>query len=332
MKRLLAYFLIMILAGCGGSVIDRTEKTTRFSGVAMTMAYKVIIGAALDDPASQHFEQLIADAFDQTNTHLNKWNPGSEVSQINRHEANTPITLSPLLLRLFNETDVIVKLTEGRFDPTIEPLQALWKEKIAKGSAPSTDELDALAPMIGWDKIKLDGNVLIKLHSGTQFDFGGIAKGLCIDLICESLEASGWKDYYVEWGGEIRAGGKHPEGRPWTIFIARLNDTAPEHAVATVELNDQAIATSGDYLQNWTIGDRHSRKTYFHIFATDTLHPLEIGKESVASASVLARNCAFADGLATAAMMFPSATEAEKWAASISERYPGTQLWIVTRQ
>ena len=115
-------------------------------------------------------------------------------------------------------------------------------------------------------------------------------------------------------------------GGPATIDIWDLKPGAPTGGPF------RPIATSGDYLQNWTISEGVGRTTYFHIFDPETLRPLAVGKDSVASASVLAKSCAFADGLATAAMMFAGALEAEEWAASVTERYPGTQLWIVARK
>lgn len=335
MKRFAYFFLLLILAGCNTSStrseLSRTLQTTTFSGTAMTMVYKVIIGAPLDSEQIALVDGLIAEAFHQTDTLLNKWNPDSELSSINKLPAHSPVVLSPLLLRLFTETDTIVRLSGGRFDPTIEPLQTLWKIKLSKGTVPTAEEIATLSPMIGWDKIVIANGKLVKNHPGTQLDFGGIAKGLCIDLMCDAFTEAGFNDFFVEWGGEIRAGGTHPEGRPWIIFIARLNDTDPEHAVATVELNNQAIATSGDYLQNWSLHEEKNKTTYFHIFDPVEMRPLSVKNGSVASASVLAKSCAFADGLATAAMMFPSVDETQQWADNIMQQYPELQFWIVTR-
>lgn len=296
-----------------------------FEGHAMTMAYKVIIGDPLN---RKQVEKIIAGTFADTDNIFNKWNQDSELSRLNRLEAGIKEPLSPLLERLFIETDTIVSLSKGRFDPTIEPLQTLWKAAFAKGTIPTEQDIEVIAPTIGWQHIHFENGIFFKDHSGTQLDFGGIAKGLCIDLIAERLLEHGFSNFYVEWGGEIRTHGSHPEGRPWTIFISRLDDTSPDHAIATIPLNDQAIATSGDYLQNWKVKDSH----YFHIFDPATFSPLQQGKDSIASASVLAQTCAFADGLATVAMMFPSAEQSEAWLNSIVKQYPDVQFWIVSRK
>lgn len=335
--------ILLILTGCKEGLstasVSNTGSTTVFTGSAMTMDFKVIIGESLDSGLAEKAERMILDTFETTDRIFNKWNANSELSTLNRLDAGVKVQLSPLLLRLFEETDAIVALTNGRFDPTIEPLQKIWKEKLANGTVPTKDELEDVAPVIGWKNIHFEGGQFTKDHSGTMFDFGGIAKGLCIDLIVERLISQGYTNLYVEWGGEIRANGIHPEGRPWRIFIARLNDDSPDHAVATLGLNNEAIATSGDYLQNWTVCTDDQGKcgqsqstTYFHIFDPESSEPLRMRNGSVASASVVSSSCAFADGLATAAMMFPSVEDAEEWAQQIGQRFPGTRFWIVQRE
>ena len=155
-------------------------------------------------------------------------------------------------------------------------------------------------------------------------------------MLMERLNEVGIMNAFIEWGGEIRACGHHPQGRPWTVYISRLGDCDPEHAVATLFLNNQAIATSGDYLQNWTIrisdqDDKEKTVTYFHIFDPKTLQPIEATYTSVASTSIVASNCALADGLATIPMMFSSSTEAVEWADRIKEQYPDILFWIISR-
>jgi len=165
-----------------------------------------------------------------------------------------------------------------------------------------------------------------------SLDLGGIAKGYGVDLILENLNQAGFSDVFVEWGGEIRASGKHPEGRPWRIFISRLENNDPHLAIAHLDLVDQAIATSGDYLQNWTIEKDGNCSTFFHIIDPVTLHPLQKQPLSIASTSVVAPTCALADGLATVAMMFLSVEEAQVWAEKMKKENPDLSFWIVSRQ
>lgn len=300
------------------------------------MEYKVLIGQEIDQILTIRIMETLAETFRDTDRIFNKWNPQSELSKLNAQKAEVSTPLSPHLLRLFKETDQIVKLSQGKFDPTIEPLQHLWKQKLKTGTVPNHNEIQTIAPAIGWDKISFAQGYFRKEHDLTQLDFGGIAKGLCIDLIVERLNEAGISSLYVEWGGEIRVCGCHPQGRPWTVYITHLEDTDPDHAIATLSLNDQAIATSGDYLQNWPVKlsdhEENGRiATYFHIFDPATLQPFEITEVSIASVSVVAPSCALADGLATVPMMFSSSKEATEWANTIKEKFPEISFWIVSR-
>lgn len=332
--------LATLLISCQSPNSPQTEKrsdgTTVFFGEAMTMQYKILIGQEIDSEKNTIIAKIIEKTFYNTNAIFNKWNPDSEVSKLNWQKAGVATPLSPDLLRLFREADKIVVLSQGRFDPTIEPLQALWKKKLQQGKIPSEEEIAMIAPSIGWDKIHFTDGIFQKMHDQTQLDFGGIAKGLCIDMLVERLNEAGIANLFVEWGGEIRASGHHPQGRLWTVYISRLGDCNPDKAIATLSLDEQAIATSGDYLQNWTVrlcdpSGQERTASYFHVFDPHTLRPLEASHTSVASASVIAPQCALADGLATVLMMFSSTEEAATWAMEVKEQIPDTAFWIVSR-
>lgn len=332
MSRWIFVAFVPLLIACEGTSTSQIEKrddrTTVFSGVAMTMRYRIIIGDDIYGPEIAKVQWIIQKAFQETDAIFNKWNPASEVSRLNQQKDEFPIPISPQLERLFQETTQIVSLSQGRFDPTIEPLQRLWKQKLQKEEIPSDKELDDIASAIGWGKIHVSNGMFKKDHELVKMDFGGIAKGLCIDMLVEHLNEEGFHHVFVEWGGEIRATGLHPEGRPWTIYISRLGDNDPSHAIATIFLDSQAVATSGDYLQNWTV----LGNTYFHIFDPRTLRPLQATHASIASVSVVAPTCALADGLATAAMMFSSINEAKTWAEQIKEQSPEISFWFVSRK
>jgi thiamine biosynthesis lipoprotein len=337
----IALLFALLLVSCQTADLPHIEKLSNgvvtFEGNAMTMHYKVMIGHEIDASQMQRISSIIWKTFDETNTILNKWNPYSELSKLNQQKSNVSTPLSPILLRLFKETDHIVTLSEGRFDPTIESIQNLWREKLKIGTIPQDFETQKLAPAVGWDKISFKGGFFKKENDLTKLDFGGIAKGLCVDILVENLLAEGFQNIYVEWGGEIRVAGEHPQNRPWTIFISRLGDMNSENAIATLKLENQAIATSGDYLQNWNVieEDTEGNKqnvTYFHIFDPKSLKPIKMTPHSVASTSVVAANCALADGLATVPMMFSTSDEALLWAEKIKEKYPEIAFWIISRQ
>jgi len=327
MMTLLISFLIF--SGCNS---QPEEKTTEFKDTAMAMEYKVIVGKPLRSLERNKVKKIIRDSFVEINTIYNKWNQNSEVSRINHLKAGETMPISPKLENLLKQVDEIVKISNGRFDPTVEPLQQLWKEKLDLGGIPNQDEIDEITQAVGWNNIHVENSRCWKDHDQTSLDLGGIAKGLGVDLIVERLNKAGHPDVFVEWGGEIRASGQHPDQRPWKIFISRFSDPNPESAIAHFELNNQAIATSGDYLQNWTIIKDRECVTYCHIFDPHHHTPLVAKHDTVASVSVVAPKCALADALATTAMTFSTSQEAKEWAETVQEKDSSISFWIVTRE
>ena len=131
---------------------------------------------------------------------------------------------------------------------------------------------------------------------------------------------------FLDWGSEIRAWGRHPSGRPWRTLVIRpppleqlfsgwkhgartwipcLKDAAFSLAF---EDSDEGfgLATSGDYYQMERFG-------FYHILCPLTRRVQRATKDSIASATVLAKDAATADALATAAMTFQKASDAAEW-------------------
>lgn len=324
-------FLLIFLIACSES---SRGNLTIFSGREMTIDYRILVGDFLNAYDNERISKIILITFDEVDAIYNKWNPSSELSYLNHLKAGVKVPISLEMEKLLILTDEIVHLTEGRFDPTIEPIQSLWKTCLEMNKIPSDQEIHSLAKAIGWEKIHFHDGLFYKDVNETQLDLGGIAKGYCVDLLVNRLNDAGYKNLFVEWGGEIRTTGQHPDKRPWTIFISYLGSTDPHNAVALLNLQDHAIATSGDYLQNWRIeneGNVPTQTIYFHIIDPITLQARMMTEESIASASVQTASCAMADGIATAAMMFSSLQEAGVWIEEIKQEIPNLSFWLVSR-
>lgn len=317
LKAILVLFLF-INAGCQSSSTPPTA-LHEFSGKAMTIEYKIWIGEPLTSQERAALESTIASTFEEVDSIYNSRNEQSEVSKLNRLSKGEKVPISPKLEHFLKVTEEIVRLSEGRFDPTIGPLKQLWKSALSVGREPTPGEVSVIVPAIGWNKIHYGDGTFYKDHSLTSLDLGGIAKGFCVDLLVERIANQGFGNIYVEWGGEIRALGEHPAKIPWTTSFMKI------------PLQDAALATSGESnLQSWIVVDKNSGKkaVYFHIIDPRTFRPILAQDHCIASASVLAGNCTFADGLATVAMMFDSPQEALKWSEKIKALYPTVRFWL----
>lgn len=292
----------------------------------MTIPYHIIIGNPLTKKERSSVQEIIHDTFHEIDQIYNKWNSGSELSLINQAQAFKEIPLSPKLYQFLLLVDEMVALSSGKFDPTIEPVQQLWKRSLEEGSVPAHSEIEQKLLCVGWEKFHYTSDQLWKEHADCSLDLGGIAKGFAIDLIVQRLWDAGYENTYVEWGGEISTRGEHPDHRPWRVLVTKLG--VPGDTQTIVELRDNAIATSGDYLQNWLV----EGKTYSHIFNPHSGVPLEVTEESICSVTIVAPSCMLADTIATTAMLFATKEDAETWLQKLQKIYPELQFWVFTRQ
>lgn len=262
----------------------------------MTIPYTVQVGKSLDIQESTEVEKIILSTFAEINSVYNNWNPQSEISKLNRLPASHPCMLSSELNDFLKKVDQFVKASEGRFDPTVLPLALLWKTALTEGHLPREADISRTAESIGWDKIHVENGIFWKEHPLTAMDLGGVAKGYGVDLLVERLTDAGFSSIYVEWGGEIRVHGLHPQKRPWKIGIK---------GGETVELIDCAVATSGSYIQNWEV----KGVQYTHIINPQSKCPLADSR--LRSVTLIAPTCAEADAMATALMVIQSKETAE---------------------
>jgi FAD:protein FMN transferase len=333
----LLLFIHCIFLACsqGKSAHDMDESASKLislEGIAMTIPYHIEVVRIHNGTRANDIQPIVDSVFDEINSIYNKWNPHSELSELNRLPAYEPKVISEKLASFLRLTQKFVELSGGRFDPTIEAIQQLWKSHLEKGEIPSDSAIEKLRPSIGWDKIILNERIFMKKNDKVAIDLGGIAKGYAVDLLVEALLAKGYKDIFVEWGGEVHAVGMHPQGRKWAVFIPNLEDLNPEHALAYIPLNNEAIATSGDYLQQWTVKENNKEVTYFHVFDPKTLRPLTITENSIASASCLTKDCTTADALATCLLMCPSIEEARTLSKKLEKRFPNSTFWILSHK
>ena len=153
--------------------------------------------------------------------------------------------------------------------------------------------------LIGFEKVKLEDNKIIKQSPQIKLDCSAIAKGYGVDAVGKYLETKGINDYMVEIGGEIRCRGCNPNGIRWRIGITNPQDdiSGKQSEIEQVlELTDISLATSGNY-RNYYIKDNQK---YAHTIDPRTGYPVQ---HNILSSTVLASDCATADAYATAFMV-----------------------------
>ncbi|GFO12884.1 FAD:protein fmn transferase [Plakobranchus ocellatus] len=186
------------------------------------------------------------------------------------------------------------KFTEGKFDPTVYPLVALWGFYNQEGNVPNAEEIAEAKQAVGYQKVIMD-NATIYLQENMKIDLSAIAKGKAVDLVKEILDQEGVENYLIEIGGEIRVQGRNKNNQKWQIYIISP-DRGSSLGSLIVALDNVAIATSGDYLNYF----EEKGKKYSHIIDPTTGAPVT---HNLASVSVVSEKCEEADALATALLV-----------------------------
>jgi thiamine biosynthesis lipoprotein len=258
---------------------------------------------AVDLPSSidaQSLQREIQDRLERVDALMSTYDPDSELSRLNRFDTMEWFEISPETATVLAEARRIAELTGGAFDVTVGPLVELWNfgpDKSPTDRVPADGEIEEVKAKTGWQgiEVRLSPPGVRKKRKELSVDLSGIAKGFAVDRVAEHLEERGIENYMVEVGGELRARGHNPQGKPWQIAVE-----APTPGVRSIQrvvgLDGLGMATSGDY-RNFFEEDE---TRYSHVIDPRSGRPIA---HDLASVTVLAPSCMEADALATALLV-----------------------------
>lgn len=217
--------------------------------------------------------------------------PDSALSTLNRQGA---LAAPPAeLVEVLEISRAVWTLSEGAFDPTIQPLWLAYADHFAAPEAdpagPSPEVIQRALAVVGLDKVAFNRDRIAFSRPGMALTLNGVAQGFITDRAVELLRAGGVTSTLADVG-EIRALGRRPDGSPWRVGIAGSGEP--------VDLVDRAIATSSP--AGFRFGGAGSPG---HV-----LDPRSgLGECRHESVSVLAPEAATADALATAFCLMETA-------------------------
>lgn len=282
--------------GASGTAPPVERDVVQLEGRTMGTTFLVKVVGTLDGPAQQAIAAAVEAELAQVDLQMSTWRDDSELSRFNRHAGTTPFGVSPQVRAILLETVRVFEATEGAFDPTVGPLVRAWG--FGGGDAPaaplSDADIAAFRAHVGLGKVRIDReeNTLAKSDPALELDLSAIAKGWGVDRVHRAVGALGHTDLMVEIGGEVRVSGRNARGERWRVGVERPDaDRGTIHQV--VELEDEAMATSGDY-RNYIERDG---ARWSHTIDPRTGRPIT---HALASVTVLARDCTAADAWATA--------------------------------
>ncbi len=295
-KKNIIYSVVLLLA-VGGVWLYRNAQDNAnhdelplvsFRGQTMGTVYSIKYLDANQRELKSNVDSLL----EVFNASLNHYLPNSEISRFNRED--TFYFKLPYFYPVLEKSREVYEKTDGAFDPTVAPLVNAWGFGPDTTQLPSKAKVDSLLRYVGFDKIVFTQASVTKTAPGVSLNFSAIAKGYGVDVVADYLQQQGINNMMVEIGGEVVAHGTNEQGNVWRIGIN--NPEQPGELTSAISLDNQAIATSGDYLNYY----EKDGKRYAHTLNPATGYPVE---HTLLSASVIAKDCMTADAYATAFMV-----------------------------
>ena len=288
MTRTTAIFFLFALLFLVIFALRREEAPSPLTRTQMLMGTVVEI-RVLDDGAGR-YRQAVSAAFAEMLRIEKLMSPHLPESDISRISAATkPVEVSAETLEVLQTALLVAAASDGAFDAGLGRLIRLWGFAEGEPALPSADAITLALEGVGPNSLKIEADKIHKLFPRLAVDLGGVAKGYAIDRAIDILAAAGIKHATVNAGGDMRLLGDR-SGSLWRIGIQHPRQ--PGQILASLNLADRAVVTSGDYERTF----EQEGVRYHHILDPRSGYPAA-GCQSV---TVVARKAAYADAMATA--------------------------------
>ena len=283
--------LMMVVAKYRENRDNNENKTdlVHFTGQTMGTNYSV----KYLDPSHRSYQHEIDSILVDFNQSLSTYIPNSEISTFN--EIGSLNFQSTYFLPVLKRSREINELTKGAFNPTIMPLVNAWGFGPERGNNPDSAKVKQLLDLVDFSRISFTKSTIERNKDGVSLDFSAIAKGYGVDVLVDYLQSKNITNMMIEIGGEVYCAGKNEQKTSWLIGIEKPVEEERELHSA-IKLENQAIATSGNYRNYYEVDGRK----YAHTISPFTGYPQ---KQNLLSVSVIADDCMSADAFATAFMV-----------------------------
>ena len=284
-------------------------KRITLNGPSMGTRWSATLDAddSLDMNALQHD---LATAVDQVDQQMSPWKPDSDLMRVNRAPVGVWVALPAEMLEVLDCALDVQRLSTGAFDPCVGGLVNAWGFG-AQGDVPDAQAIrmarqsQPLAAQACLELDRVQGQVRKRVP--LQLDLCGIAKGYAVDRMAQVLQEHGVRHALAALDGELRALGAQSSGASWSVALESPElERRVVHSV--IELEDLAVATSGDYRRC-----------------------LEVGGARLAHTMDQRRWAPVNNGVASVTVLAPSCMQADAWATALLVAGPGEGLAIAQR-
>ena len=295
------FVCILTLLPTTASAQPSIESKVEITGTTMgSIPYKAVVVCDPTESEAVDLKTAVVDSLDTVNRLMSTYQPDSDISRFNRSQSTDWFDVDEETAAVISRALEISRQTDGAFDVTVGPAVNAWKFGPDKSEfqPPTDDAISELKEVIGYKNLSVRKSppAIKKSIANLEIDLSAIAKGYAVDRVADSIAKLGYDRAMVEVGGEVIASGQRANGGPWIVGVEQPDQTNSKTVVRKLELDNAAVATSGDYRNFY----EYQGKRYSHTIDPKTLRPVN---HSLATASVIAKDCMTADALATAAMV-----------------------------
>ncbi len=283
--------IVLIISSCS---TKQENEQTYLSVKGFTQGTNYMVKYSSPDTVNykEEIEAVLADI----DTSMSTYNKHSVISRINNNEE---VEADKYFKEVFEAAMKISEKTDGAFDITVGPLVDAWGFGQDEVRDVDSAVVDSIKQFIGYEKVSLKNGRVYKDDKRLKLNMNAIAQGYTVDVLADFLDKKGINNYLVEVGGEVKTKGISPSDRKWRIGIDKPVDSnyvAGQNLQAVVEIQNRALATSGNY-RNFYVEDGVK---YAHTIDPESGYPVI---HKLLSASVFAPDCVTADAYATAFMV-----------------------------
>ena len=337
---LAAALSLSLLAGCGSSASGSTASSAadgpqRYSTVfydVFDTVTQVIAYCDSEDEFTAQMDALHADLveYNQLYDIYNDYDGVTNIKTINDNAGIAPVTVDDKILGMLELAQTMYDTTGGKLNIALGSVLNIWHnyreaaladDNDSNNQLPTQEELDAAAQHCDIANLIIDedAKTVYLADPAMSLDVGSVGKGYAVEQAAQAAEARGLTSALISVGGNLRAIGTKPGGKPWTAGIENPWADDPAY-IQAVELADgDSLVISGDYQRYF----EYEGVRYAHLIDLTTGYPARY----VSSVAVLAHaeTGDLADALSTGLFCLP-----EQTGRTLADRNGWAALWMHT--
>ena len=282
------------------ALAGKALQSRTLNGPTMGSRWSVCVETTTELPWDE-LEAALQQAVTDIDERMSRWRPESELMRLNRADTHVWHPVSQPLFTVLERGIAIGRASDGAFDIGLGDLINAW------GFGPYSSDPQAIKDSLGKVRMRADQfidldreNLRVRKVLPADLDLSAIAKGYGVDRLIETLQSFGVDHALAAIDGELRALSTQADGRPWSVAV-EAPDPDDRHIHSVLELDNAAVATSGDYRHRANIGNSHVA----HTMLRERSGPMPYRSVSV---SVVAATAMDADAWATALLVMDQHT------------------------